>query len=166
MCQGLWKASVAVLWEQLQSNAKGLRHPILLSAGLSRSQSRAGFLPDRAQELGASLLDRSVIAGGIRHDCSLVFPVEGDSRGLNEGSYPWDHDPEAVTPAAASSITNGTVAVPHDEASAEYTMTNAGVAASTGGQLTVTYQARQWWPSGASVTRRKLPTNPATAWRR
>jgi hypothetical protein len=60
-------------------------------------------------------------------------------RGLNEGSYPWDHGPEGVTPAAASSITNGTVAVPHDEASAEYTMTNASVTASTGGQLTVTY---------------------------
>jgi hypothetical protein len=61
-------------------------------------------------------------------------------RGLNEGSYPWDHDPNAVTPAAASSITNGTVAVPHDGSSPEYTMTNASVTASTGGQLTVTYQ--------------------------
>jgi hypothetical protein len=61
-------------------------------------------------------------------------------RGLNEGSYPWDHDPEAGTPAASRSITNGTVAVPRDEATAEYTMTNASVTASTGGQLTVTYR--------------------------
>jgi hypothetical protein len=61
-------------------------------------------------------------------------------RGLNEGSYPWDHHPEGVAPVAAGSITNGTVAVPHDDASAEYTMTNASVTASSGGQLTVTYQ--------------------------
>ena len=60
-------------------------------------------------------------------------------KGLGEGSYPWDHQPEGATPAAAGSITNGTVAVAHDEA-AEYTMTNARVTASTGGQLTVSYK--------------------------
>jgi hypothetical protein len=60
-------------------------------------------------------------------------------KGLAEGSYPWDHQPEGARPAAASSITNGTVAGAHDEA-AEYTMTNASVTASTGGQLTVSYK--------------------------
>ena len=60
-------------------------------------------------------------------------------KGLAEGSYPWDHQPEGATPAAASRITNGTVAVAHDEA-AKYTMTNASVTASTGGQLTVSYK--------------------------
>jgi hypothetical protein len=60
-------------------------------------------------------------------------------KGLAEGSYPWDHQPEGATPAAASSITNGTVAVAHDEG-AQYTMTNASVTASTGGQLTVSYK--------------------------
>ena len=60
-------------------------------------------------------------------------------KGLAEGSYPWDHQPEGAAPAAASSITNGTVAVARDGA-AGYTMTNASVTASTGGQLTVSYQ--------------------------
>jgi hypothetical protein len=64
-----------------------------------------------------------------------IFP----GKGVAEGSYPWDHQPEGAGPAAASSITNGTVAVAHDEAAA-YTMTNASVTASTGGQLTVSYQ--------------------------
>jgi hypothetical protein len=64
-----------------------------------------------------------------------VFPWKG----LAEGSYPWDHQPGGGTPAGASSITNGTVALAHDGA-ATYTMTNASVTASTGGQLTVSYQ--------------------------
>lgn len=51
-------------------------------------------------------------------------------KGLAEGSYSWDHQPD---------ITTGTVAVSHDEAAA-YTMTNASVTASTGGQLTVSYR--------------------------
>jgi hypothetical protein len=61
-------------------------------------------------------------------------------KGLNEGSYPWDHHPDGIKPAPASSITNGTVAVVHDEPPATYTMTNASVTASSGMQLTVTYQ--------------------------
>jgi hypothetical protein len=61
MRQGLWEARVALLREQLQSNAKGLRHPVLLSAELPWSQSRAGFLPDLGQQFGAGLPDRSVI---------------------------------------------------------------------------------------------------------
>jgi hypothetical protein len=60
-------------------------------------------------------------------------------KGFAEGSYPWDHQPEGGAPTAASSLTNGTVAVAHDE-SAEYTMTNASVTASNGGRLTVSYQ--------------------------
>jgi hypothetical protein len=60
-------------------------------------------------------------------------------KGFAEGSYPWDHQPEGVAPTAASNLTNGTVAVTNDEA-AEYTMTNASVTASNGGQLTVSYQ--------------------------
>jgi hypothetical protein len=60
-------------------------------------------------------------------------------KGLAEGSFPWDHQPEGTTSAAASSITNGTVAVAHDEGT-QYTMTNASVTASTGGQLTVSYK--------------------------
>ena len=51
-------------------------------------------------------------------------------KGLGEGSYAWDYRPD---------ITNGTVAVAHDETAA-YTMTNASVTASTGGQLTVSYR--------------------------
>jgi hypothetical protein len=64
-----------------------------------------------------------------------IFPWKG----LAEGSYPWDHEPGGGTPAAAGSTTNGTVAIAHDQAAA-YTMTNANVTASTGGQLTVSYQ--------------------------
>jgi hypothetical protein len=64
-----------------------------------------------------------------------IFPWKG----LAEGSYPWDHRPEGSAPAAASSVTNGTVAVAHDQGAA-YTMTNASVTASTGGQLTLSYQ--------------------------
>lgn len=60
-------------------------------------------------------------------------------KGLAEGSYPWDHQPAGGTPAAASSLTNGMVAVAHDSA-AEYTMTNASVTASTGGELRVSYR--------------------------
>jgi hypothetical protein len=62
------------------------------------------------------------------------------TKGLNEGSYPWDHQPGAgKPPAAASGITNGTVAVVHDEQPDTYTMTNASVAGSSGMQLKVTY---------------------------
>ncbi len=61
-------------------------------------------------------------------------------KGLNEGSYPWDHHPEGTKPAAKASLTNGTVAVVHDEPPATYTMTNANVTASSGMQLKVTYQ--------------------------
>jgi hypothetical protein len=59
--------------------------------------------------------------------------------GSNEGSYPWEHPPEGGAPAAGTSMTNGTVAVAPHQPSA-YTMTNANVTASGGGQLTVTYQ--------------------------
>jgi hypothetical protein len=51
-------------------------------------------------------------------------------KGLAEGSYAWDYRPD---------ITNGTVAVAHGETAA-YTMTNASVTASTGGQLTLSYK--------------------------
>jgi len=64
-----------------------------------------------------------------------IFP----RKGIAEGSYPWDHQPGGAQPSAATSITNGTVAVAHDGA-AEYTMTNASVTASTGGQLTLSYK--------------------------
>jgi hypothetical protein len=47
-------------------------------------------------------------------------------------------------------ITNGTVAVAHDQTAA-YTMTNASVTASTGGQLMVSYRARRLWVASASV---------------
>ncbi len=76
-------------------------------------------------------------------------------KGLAEGSYPWDHQPEGVAPAAASSLTSGTVAVAHDAAAA-YTMTNASVTASTGGQLTVSYQ-------GSAIVRGKCVGHAAKA---
>jgi hypothetical protein len=61
-------------------------------------------------------------------------------RGLNEGSYPWDHHPEGAKPAAAGNKTNGTVAVVHNDSHAPTTMTNANVTAASGMQLQVSYQ--------------------------
>lgn len=75
--------------------------------------------------------------------------------GANEGSYPWEHPPEGAAPTTGSSMTNGTVAVAPRPPSA-YTMTNANVTASGGGQLTVTYQ-------GSAVVRGKCVGRAAKA---
>jgi hypothetical protein len=61
-------------------------------------------------------------------------------KGLNEGSYPWDHHPDGAPPTAVSRITNGTVSGVRDDPGAAYTMTNASVTAASGLQLKVTYQ--------------------------
>jgi hypothetical protein len=60
-------------------------------------------------------------------------------RGLDEGSFPWNHGPAGDTPAPRGT-TNGTVAAVHDDGSETFTMTNASVTASSGGTLTVSYQ--------------------------
>jgi hypothetical protein len=61
-------------------------------------------------------------------------------KGFHEGSYPWDHHPDRAKPGSSGGVTNGTVAAVHDDRPATYTMTNANVTASSGMQLTVSYQ--------------------------
>jgi len=66
-------------------------------------------------------------------------------KGVSEGSFPWDQAPPAdrgprPNAAGPANLTNGTVAVVKDDATATYTMTNASVTNASSMQLRVTYQ--------------------------
>ncbi len=81
-------------------------------------------------------------------------------KGLGEGSYPWDHHPDAAAPTTAGSMTNGTVAVAHSVRTSAGSMTNGSVAASNGMELKVTYHGSQI-VNGKCVGH-AAPANPCT----
>ena len=61
-------------------------------------------------------------------------------KGLGEGSYPWDHHPEAAKPSAMGSMTNATVATVHSGATTAGSMTNGTITGASNMQLQVSYR--------------------------
>jgi hypothetical protein len=61
-------------------------------------------------------------------------------KGLDEGSFPWDHAPAVQKGDAGSNTTTGRVSDVRNDSSAQYTMTNASVTAASPLSLKLSYQ--------------------------